>query len=162
MAIPKSTKIASAVLLTVAVIASIYCLNRPESSGSTQSTDFAYVQADITQVASRVSGTITSVLVKDNQPVKAGDLLLTLDDRDFIVAKQAAQADVASAQAHIQDIHAQLALQEAVIQQAQASVAASEAAIKLATANNTRYRNLAKDGSGTVQAQQEAQTQSCT
>src|SRR5690348_11128220 len=48
-----------------------------------ESTDDAYVKADSTIVSPKVSGYIAQVLVSDNQPVKAGQLLAEIDDRDF-------------------------------------------------------------------------------
>ncbi|MDT9136378.1 biotin/lipoyl-binding protein, partial [Escherichia coli] len=51
-----------------------------------ESTDDAYVQADSTIVAPKVSGYLRDVQVADNQPVKAGQLLATIDDRDYVVA----------------------------------------------------------------------------
>ncbi|NWD71320.1 HlyD family secretion protein [Pseudomonas gingeri] len=159
MALPKKAKLISAVLLLAVAIGGVLYLNRPESRASTQSTDDAYVQADFTAVAPRVSGTVDKVLVEDNQPVKQGALLATLDDRDFVVAVEAATAQVASAQAGIASLEAHLAQQESAIRQAHAAVAADDAALKLARVNQARYRNLASDGSGTVQARQQAETQ---
>ena len=79
MAMPKKAKITSAVLLLAVAAGCVIYLNRPESSASTQSTDDAYVQADFTLVAPQVSGVIGKVLVEENQPVKAGDLLAAID-----------------------------------------------------------------------------------
>ena len=158
MAIPKKAKLISALLLTVAISGAVY-INRPESAASIQSTDDAYVLADFTTVAPRVSGTVESVLIEDNQVVNKGDLLATLDDRDFIAAVNAAKAQVASARAGIASLQAHLARQATAIRQAQAALEASEAELKLAAVNQTRYRNLANDGSGTVQARQQAEAQ---
>ena len=47
------------------------------------STDDAYVQADSTIVASRVSGYVSAVLIEDDQPVKTGQVLARIDDRDL-------------------------------------------------------------------------------
>lgn len=159
MALPKTVKIISAALLLAVMIGGALYLNRPESSASTQSTDDAYVQADFTTVAPQVSGTVDKVLIEDNQSVKAGDLLATIDDRDFIVAVNAAKAQVEGAQANIAGLQARLVLQETAIRQAQAAVEADEASLKLAKTNQARYRNLAADGSGTVQALQQAEAQ---
>jgi len=158
MALPKKAQIVSAVLLAVAVAGVVY-FNRPESSASIQSTDDAYVHADFTTVAPQVSGTVETVLIEDNQRVEKGDLLATLDDRDFVAALNAAKAEVASARASIASLQAHLSRQQTAIGQAQAAVAADEAALKLASANQARYRNLANDGSGTVQARQQAEAQ---
>lgn len=159
MALPKKAKLLSAVLLLAVAISGVLYLNSPESSASTQATDDAYVHADSTTVAPQVSGTIETVLIEDNQVVKKGDLLVTLDDRDFVAQVNAAIAQVASARAGIASLQAHLRQQDAVIRQAQAVVAADEAALKLARVNQARYRNLAADGSGTVQAQQQAEAQ---
>lgn len=159
MALPKKARIISAVLLLAVAIGGVLYLNRPESSASTQSTDDAYVHADFTTVAPQVSGTVDSVMVEDNQLVKKGDLLAIIDDRDFVAALNAAKAEVASARAGIASLQAHLIQQETAIRQAQAAVAADDAALKLASVNQTRYRNLATDGSGTVQARQQAEAQ---
>src|SRR3546814_6816452 len=102
---------------------------------------------------------IGKVLVEENQPVKAGDLLAATDDRDFIVAVDAAKAQVAAAQASVEGLAARVAQQETAIRQAQATVAVDDAELKLAEANQKRYRNLASDGSGSIQAQQQAEAQ---
>lgn len=159
MALPKKAKIIRAVLLVAVAIGSVLYLDRPESSASTQSTDDAYVEADFTTVAPQVSGTVETVLIEDNQPVKKGELLATIDDRDFVVAVDAAKAQVAAAHASIASLEAHLTQQETVIRQAHAAVAADEAALKLARVNHGRYRNLAHDGSGTLQALQQAEAQ---
>ncbi len=65
------------------------------------STDDAYVQADTTTIAPKISGYVAEVLVGDNQPVKAGETLAKIDDRDFRVALDQAKADVAAASAAI-------------------------------------------------------------
>jgi membrane fusion protein (multidrug efflux system) len=158
MALPKKAKLISAMLLAIAVSGAVV-LNRPESAAAVQSTDDAYVHADFTTVAPQVSGTVHSVLIEDNQPVNKGDLLATIDDRDFVAAVNAAKAQVASARAGIASLQAHLARQATAIRQAQAALAADEAALKLAAVNQTRYRNLADDGSGTVQARQQAEAQ---
>jgi membrane fusion protein, multidrug efflux system len=159
MALPKTVKILSVASLLVAAAGVLLYLDRPESGAATQSTDDAYVQADFTTVAPQVSGTIQQVLIEDNQPVKEGDLLATIDDRDFVVALNQAQAQVASAQASVVSLGARLVQQETTIRQALAALAADDAGLELARANQARYRNLATDGSGTIQALQQADAQ---
>ena len=75
-----------AAILAVAVLglgAAGMALNHHPSDASVQATDDAYVQADLTRVAPRLSGVIASVDVESYQAVKAGDLLFTLDERDL-------------------------------------------------------------------------------
>lgn len=159
MALPKQAKIISAVLLLAAATGIALFLNRPESRAAVQSTDHAYVQADFTTVAPQVSGTVNAVLVQENEPVMEGELLATIDDRGFQVAVNSAKAQVASARASIASLEAHLVQQQSAIRQARAAVEADEAALGLARANQARYRNLASDGSGSVQALQQAEAQ---
>jgi membrane fusion protein, multidrug efflux system len=123
-----------------------------------QSTDNAYVQADFTTVAPKVSGYISDVAVQDNETVKAGQLLARIDDRDFRVALDQARADVETANASLHNLDAQIAQQRSVIDQERADIAAAEASLTFATADNVRYDNLMKTGYGTIQRAQQAET----
>jgi membrane fusion protein (multidrug efflux system) len=120
------------------------------------STDDAYVEADSTIVAPQVSGYLSAVLVADNQPVKAGQTLAKIDDRDYVAALAQAKADVATAQADIENATAALLQQQAVIAQARATVTVDQANLTYAEQENARYRDLANRGSGSVQMAQQA------
>jgi membrane fusion protein (multidrug efflux system) len=122
-----------------------------------QSTDDAYVKSDYTIIAPKVSGYIAEVLVRDNQPVKAGQPLARIDDRDFKAALDQARADVETAEAAIRNLDAQMALQQSIIEQAKAGIAASEASLQFARQEDARYRTLMKSGYGTTQRSQEAE-----
>jgi membrane fusion protein (multidrug efflux system) len=121
-----------------------------------ESTDDAYVQADSTIVASKVSGYLHEVRVSDNQPVKAGQLLATIDDRDYVAALDQAKADVAAAQADIDDFKASLEQQQAVIAQAQDTVSLDQANLTYAQQENDRYTTLAKRGATSLELAQQA------
>src|SRR5271156_4842729 len=82
-----------------------------------ETTDDAYVKADSTIIAPKVSGYIAEVLVSDNEPVKAGQLLAQIDDRDFRTALNQAKADVAASEAAVRNLNAQIELQQPLIQQ---------------------------------------------
>jgi len=64
-----------------------------------ESTDDAQVDARVTQISSRVGGTVTKVAVNDNQIVETGAVLIELDPRDYQVAVDKAQAELADAEA---------------------------------------------------------------
>ncbi len=66
-----------------------------------EATDDAYLTADVVQVAPQVSGTVKKVLFEDNQRVKAGQLLVVLDDATYraVLAQRQADLDAAMAQA---------------------------------------------------------------
>lgn len=78
----------------------------------TESTDDAQIEGRVVSVAARVSGQVVRVLVKDNQLVRAGDVLVELDARELTARLAAARADQASAHAQLQSAQAQLELTE--------------------------------------------------
>lgn len=121
------------------------------------STDDAYVKADNTTIAPKVSGYLHDVLVKDNERVSAGQVLARIDDRDFKVALDQAKADVAAARATIASKQAQLEVQQAVINAAKATINVDQATLTFAAQDNKRYTDLAATGSGSVQNAQQAQ-----
>jgi membrane fusion protein (multidrug efflux system) len=120
-----------------------------------ETTDDAYVKADSTIIAPKVSGYIAQVLVGDNQPVEAGQLLARIDDRDYKAALDQVHADVAASEAAVRNLDAQLALQQPMIEQGKADVAAAEANLKFAQEEQARYDGLMKTGSGTIQRAQQ-------
>lgn len=120
------------------------------------STDDAYVRADSTTIAPKVSGYIANVLVGDNQSVKAGQILARIDDRDFKVSLEQAQAQVEAAQANIANKQAALVAQLSAIDAARATVDADKAEATFAEQDDQRYAELAKKGFGTVQNAQQA------
>ncbi|WP_313027695.1 biotin/lipoyl-binding protein [Pseudomonas lopnurensis] len=78
------------VIAAATVAGAVFILNRPEANASVQSTEDAYVRADLTVIAPQVSGVIMAVTVDDNQQVQAGEPLLRIDDRALRIALDAA------------------------------------------------------------------------
>ena len=115
------------------------------------STDDAYVGADNTVVAPKVAGYVHALLVSDNQPVKAGQLLARIDDRDFRDALDQALATEKAAEASVKNIDAQLVAQQSNIEEADAAVSASEAALGLAQRNDVRRQKMAATGYGSTE-----------
>jgi membrane fusion protein (multidrug efflux system) len=126
------------------------------------STDDAYVRADNTTIAPKVAGYLQQVLVKDNERVRAGQILARIDDRDFRVALDQAQADVAAARATIASKQAQLDVQQAVIDAARATLDVDRAVATFAGQEDKRYSDLAGTGYGSVQNAQQAQSRSAS
>src|SRR6266478_5939786 len=122
------------------------------------STDDAYVKADNTTIAPKVSGYLSEVLVGDNERVAAGQVLARIDDRDFKVALDQAKADVAAAEAAVASKRAQLEVQQAVIAAAKATIEVDTATQTFANQENKRYTDLAATGYGSVQNAQQAQS----
>ena len=121
------------------------------------STDDAYVKADNTTIAPKVPGYLHDVLVKDNEMVKAGQVLARIDDRDYRVALDQAEADVVAAKATVASKQAQLDVQQAVINAAKATIAVDQANVIFAAQDDKRYTALAATGSGSLQNAQQAQ-----
>jgi membrane fusion protein, multidrug efflux system len=121
-----------------------------------ESTDDAYVGGDVTVIASRVSGFVAEVLVTDNQKVRAGDLLLRIDDRDYRAALARAEAAVAAQDATLLNLDATRRLQEAVIAQARADLAAAQAEAARTRFDFDRYRQLSASQYASEQRFQQA------
>ncbi len=136
-----------------------FYFNKPEADAATQWTDDAYVQADYTNVPSRVSGTIESVLVDDNEKITKGQPIAVLDDRDYKVAEEHASAAVVAARASVDTTVALIARQASVIAEANATISADNASLELARSNAARTRQLTSSGSATIQALEEAQAE---
>ncbi|WP_424630101.1 HlyD family secretion protein [Bradyrhizobium sp. SYSU BS000235] len=122
------------------------------------STDDAYVKAENTTIAPKVSGYLNAVLVGDNQQVKAGQVLARIDNRDYDVALDQAKADVDAAKAALTSKQAQLDVQQAVVSAAKATVDVDKATVTFAAQENKRYTDLANTGFGSVQNAQQAQS----
>ena len=88
--------------------------------------------------------------------MRAGDVLLRIDDADYRAALAEARAAVAAAEAEIATLDAQTALEQATVEQRAADVAAAEAALTLARQDRERYDRLARTSAGTVQRAQQA------
>src|SRR5579862_1328961 len=148
--------------LAVLAGASWYCYGYWTVGRFEVSTDDAYVKADNTTVAPKVSGYLHEVLVGDNERVRAGQVLARIDDRDFKVALDQTKADVAAAQAAISSKRAQLDVQQAVIDAAKATLDVDTANATFATQENKRYTDLAATGYGSVQNAQGAQSRNAS
>ncbi|MGA7814995.1 HlyD family secretion protein [Caballeronia sp.] len=143
-----------AVLVIVGVVA--WACIRLLGTSKTEYTNDAYVEADFTLVAPRIAGQISEVLVEDNQSVKAGQLLVRIDDRDFKAALMSAEADVTAAKASVANYDAEIARQPSLVDQARATLKSDEASIEFARENASRYQNLSESGAGTTQEKQHA------
>jgi membrane fusion protein (multidrug efflux system) len=117
-----------------------------------ESTDDAFIAARLFTIAPKVPGYLTAVPVTDNEHVVAGQVIARIDDRDYRNALAQAKAQVAAAQANIENIDAQIVVQQAQIHANQAQVDQAQAALVFAQQQATRYQQLAATAlAGTVQ-----------
>ena len=124
-----------------------------------ESTDDAYVGGDVTVIAPKVAGFISKLAVVDNQRVHVGDLLVKLDDRDYLAALAKANAAVAIQHAALTNLDASRHFQEAVVEQAQATIAAADAEIVRTRDDRVRFTRLLKDSAVSVQDSQKAEAE---
>ncbi len=114
-----------------------------------ESTDDAQIDGHIDPISSRVSGTVLKVYYDDNQQVKAGDLLVELDPKDYQVALERAKADLANAEANAAAAKvgvplttttssSQLAAADAGVNAASREVESARARVQEAQANSTK------------------------
>jgi membrane fusion protein, multidrug efflux system len=122
------------------------------------STDDAYVQADMSFVSPKISGYVDQVKVSENQQVKAGDPLLTIDDGDYRIAVAQAEAQIATLAKTLDRIDAQTKAAQASLKQAQAQKVADQAAADNAARAQQRAAQLVKTHVGTQAQLDDAQT----
>lgn len=100
---------------------------------SKEATDDAQIAADVVPIASRVSGQITTVAIRENEPVRAGQLIAEIDPRDASVKLQQAESDLETARAQAADATARVAVTRANAtggyQAAQAAVQSSRESV---------------------------------
>ena len=119
------------------------------SLGRFQTTDNAFVQVAKTPVAPSISGRVVEIFVRENQPVKKGQVLFRLDPRD-------AQASLSAAEAQLANAEQMVAQQRAAYGREQANVAAARESLSYAEAEATRQAGLAAAGAGSVQVADQA------
>ena len=117
------------------------------------STDNAYVGADTAQITPLVAGPVQSVRVANTQIVKKGDILVTLDPSDMLIAVERAQADLAQAEREFLQtratggaLQAQVGARDSDIERAQAEMVAAQSAYDKARIDLNRRQSLAKSG----------------
>jgi membrane fusion protein (multidrug efflux system) len=110
-----------------------------------ETTDNAYVEGDISVVSSQVEGKIATVQVGDNQAVKVGDVLATIEDADYKAKLAQAAATVAAAAASVGTIDSQITWQQTKIDQVAAQQRSAAAELQRAKIVYDRYKKMIID-----------------
>lgn len=144
------------IIIAVVVVLALVAVGLWWRSTYSESTDDAQVNGHLIQVSARVSGQVAKVYVDENQVVKAGDVIVELDPRDYQVAVENAEAALASAQANaaaanvnvpittantgsnLSSAGADVSGTTAGIEQAEKQLEAAHARVVQAQANNTK------------------------
>jgi membrane fusion protein, multidrug efflux system len=140
-------------LVTVFAAVVLFIIFRPRPDVRTSD---AYVMVHYATIAPRISGQIATVPVDDNNVVKTGQVLATLDPRDNETALASTEAALARDKSQLEQISATVERQLSIIEEQQAAVASARAKLTFAQDNARRYGNLAMTGAGTTQEHQQA------
>ena len=158
----KWSEISWRVLVFVVAIAILFIVstrwNRWQGGPGWQTTDDAYLQADITPIAAKVGGYIRELPVQDFEQVRAGQVLAQIVEDDYRAAVALARANVASATAQAGTLQAQRQLQRANIQAAQAAVASVAATLAQNGRDLARQQRLFQSGSSSAEAAEKLAT----
>jgi membrane fusion protein (multidrug efflux system) len=159
----KKSKVFPIVLILLVVFAAWFGISKYTHGQHHEETDNAHIEANISPVIPRVAGYVADVRVHDNQPVKKGDTLVVLDDRDMRLKVAQAEAALATAKSNLGAAEATTTAATANIGTARASVSTIDAQIETAKVSvwrtqkdYERYANLVKDHSVTQQQYEQA------
>lgn len=139
------------IIIVLVIVALIAGLSFAYFAGLSRSTENAYINADVVNVAAQVSGRVIAVYIKDNQHVHKGDALFDIDPEPFSIALERAQADLALARQSARQDNAEVAAARALVSQAESD---------LANARNTytRDKELVEQHFLSQQSLEDAQT----
>jgi membrane fusion protein (multidrug efflux system) len=153
--LPRWPLFLAGLVVVIFAAAVLYIIFRPRPDVRTAD---AYVTVHYATIAPRISGQIATVPVDDNDVVKTGQLLATLDPRDNETALASAEAAVTRDRSQLDGISATVSRQPSIIEEQQAAVASARARLAFAQADARRYGNLAVTGAGSMQEHQQADT----
>ena len=122
------------------------------------STDDAYVKADATTLAAKVSGYVSAIEVSDNTYVHTGDVIARIDDGDYKLAAAAARDKMATQQATVERIGRQIPAQQAQVEQAKAQLVSAQAQATRAQSELERQQTLAGKEFASKQTLEQAQS----
>jgi membrane fusion protein (multidrug efflux system) len=161
------------IIALLVVLATTYGIIKFLHSQSHESTDDAQIEKNMNPIIPRVTGYITKVYVNDNDYVKKGDTLFTIDTKDYLVKLEDAKAALAAAQSNLEvskadagSALANVSVSDANVQSAGGNIVTAKIKLGRTTNDFERYNNLYKNHSITKQqfeqalaAKQEAESQ---
>jgi membrane fusion protein (multidrug efflux system) len=150
---PRKSNFAKRIILPVAVLAALaaggYYGHQWWMDGRFMvSTDDAYIQGDITNIAPKVTGYVAKVNVVANQHVKAGDTLVTLDNGDYTIAAEQAEAQISTQKLTLSRYDAQIIAAKSSVAQAESQKTALEATLRGAEISLKRQQDLSSSKAG--------------
>lgn len=154
----RSRSILTGLLIAVVMTAAVgyWLLDRRQY----ESTDNAYLRSNIVLISPKVEGYVTALAIDDNQAVRQGDVLVTIDDRDYRAKVAQAEADIAAEMAHIDRLQAMKTSQQARIEAVRANITASRARQEQTQKDLSRFTSLIERGSAPAQSLDKIQSES--
>jgi multidrug resistance efflux pump len=149
----------SALILLAGILGALlvlYAFRLPPFSSAVQSTENAYVRGQVTILSPQLSGDIAEVAVEDYQQVRAGQLLIRIDDRLYVQRLRQAEANLDIQRARLANSEQDQRMAEARIHSAEAQVAGAEANLQNADAAAHRIDPLLSRGIATQSAADQA------
>lgn len=147
----KSAKIIPIILAVLILVGTFFGIKEYIYYSKHVDTDDAQIDGDISPVVSRIGGYVDSIYFEENQHVNASQLLVKLDDREYKVKLEQAQAGKQSALANVNVSESVVSSTAANVGTAKANVEIAAAKANKANKDFARYKNLVKDGSVTQQ-----------
>ncbi|MVN92115.1 HlyD family secretion protein [Mucilaginibacter aquatilis] len=147
----KPNKVIPIILAIVLIGGAIFGVKEYIYASKHEDTDDAQIDADISPVVARVGGYVDSIFFEDNQHVNKGQELVKIDDRDYKVKLEQAQASQQGAGANVGVGQSQIFTTQANSASAKAEVTSAASKLEKTQKDYARYANLVKDGSITQQ-----------
>jgi membrane fusion protein (multidrug efflux system) len=155
----KKSKVLPIILAVLIIVGAIFGIKEYLYYSVHVDTDDAQIDGDISPVVARVGGYVDSIMFEENTRVKAGQVLVKLDDRDYKIKLEQALAAQKGATAGVGVSQAQIVATSANTGTAKANVTAAQVRLSLANKDFARYQNLVADGSITQQQFDQARAQ---
>lgn len=157
--VKKKSKVLPIILAVLIIVGAIFGIKEYLYYSVHVDTDDAQIDGDISPVVARVGGYVDSIMFEENTRVTAGQTLVKLDERDYKIKLEQAQAAQKGATAGVGVSQAQIVATSANTGSAKANVTAAQVRLELANKDFARYENLVKDGSITQQQFDQARAQ---
>ncbi|WP_432712633.1 HlyD family secretion protein [Pedobacter sp.] len=155
----KKSKIVPIILAVLVIIGVVFGTKEYIYYSKHVDTDDAQIDGDISPVVARVGGYVNDILFEENTRVTEGQVLVKLDDSDFKVKLEQAEAGQVGANAGVNVSQAEIVATSANTSTAKAQIESARAQLSLAQKDYLRYANLIKDGSITQQQFDQAKAQ---
>jgi membrane fusion protein (multidrug efflux system) len=155
----KKSKVVPIILGVLVIIGAVFGTMEYIYYSKHVDTDDAQIDGDISPVVSRVGGYVKDILFEENTRVTEGQVLVKLDDSDFKVKLEQAEAGQKGASAGVNVSQSEIAATAANTNTAKANIEAARVKLNLAQKDYERYANLVKDGSITQQQFDQAKAQ---